>query len=253
MNKIPQEVKNLIQHYFNLKVNSKIIRVPYHINVKHIRAELRSLAGKGTPQEIEEEVVIFAKLRNFNLKKATKEEIREFMQKEGIGIDCSGLVAHILNIWLKSRKMGSLHSNLTFPKLPLLKRLVIKIRPIENISAELLTNQQNTININLKEVQGGDLLRLKGLKKGNHIAIITKVKRGGDGNLEEITYIHSSRYYGEDNGIREGKIKIKDENAPLEEQDWLERDKNNICWTLKEYLKEKQDNGLRRPKFFVKE
>ncbi len=251
MKEIPEEVKNLINHYFNLKVNSKVVRVPYHINVKHIRAELRSLVGKGAPEEIEEEVVIFAKLRNFNLEKATKEEIREFMQKQGIGIDCSGLVAHILNIWLKAEKKGSLSSNLTFPKMALAKRLIIAIRPIENISADLLTNKQNTLPIEFKEVQPGDLIRLKGLKKGHHIAIITQVKKDND-NLEEITYVHSSRYYGKENGIRTGKIKIKNNNKPLEKQEWLEKDENGVCWTLKEYLKEKEDNGLRRPKFFVK-
>lgn len=246
MNTIPKEVKNLINHYFNLKINGKTVKTPYHINVKHVRAELRSLVGKGSPQEIEAEVNIFAKLRNFNLQKANSKEIRTFMQQEGIGIDCSGLVAHILDTWLKAENKGNLKNNLSFPKLPFLKRITISIRPIENINANLLTNKANTIPIELKEVQIGDLIRLKGIKKGDHIAIITEVSD------KEIKYIHSTKHYGDENGIKEGIIKIKDKNTNLEEQEWLEKDKNNICWTLKQYLKEKEDNGLRRLKFFAK-
>lgn len=247
MKKVPKDVKKLIENYFNLEINGKKVKTPYHINVKHVRAELRSLVGKGTPQEIEEETNIFAKLRKFNLRKASKKEIREFMQKEGIGIDCSGLVAHILNIWLKSENKGNLKANLNFPKMPLLKRIVIGIRPIENINANLLTNSNNSIPIDLKDVQIGDLIRLKGIKKGDHIAIVIDVSES------EIVYLHSTRHYDDGNGIREGIIKIKDVNKSLEHQDWLEKDKNGICWTKKQFMKEKEDNGFRRPKFFVKD
>ena len=247
MKKIPKEVNNLISQYFNLKINGRKVKTPYHINVKHVRAELRSLVGKGTPQEIEEEVNIFAKLRNFNLQETTEDEIREFMQSEGIGIDCSGLVAHILDTWLKSEKRGSLRSNIVFPRMSFLRKLTIALRPIENINADLLTNDINSIPIDFQNAQIGDLIRLKGIKKGHHIAIITNV------NNNEIEYTHSTKHYGKDNGIKKGKIVIKKPKEGLEKQEWLEKDENGLCWTLKQYLKEKSDNGIRRPKFFVKE
>lgn len=247
MKKLPEKVTELINHYFNLEVNGRRVKAPYHINVKHVRAGLRSLVGKGTPQEIEEEVNIFAKLRNFNLKKASENEIRQFMQKEGIGIDCSGLVAQILDTWLKSEKMGDLKSNINFPKLSFFKKMIIRIRPIENIGANLLTNNENSIPVELKNVQVGDLIRLKGIEKGHHIAIITDVSEKG------IEYVHSTKHYGQDNGIRKGKIEILDKNKDLEHQNWLEKDEKGVCWTLKQYMKEKEDNGLKRPKFFVKD
>ncbi len=247
MKKLPKEVTELIDNYFNLNINGKKVKTPYHINVKHIRAGLRSLVGKGTPQEIEEEVNIFAKLRNFNLKKATKDEIRQFMQKEGIGIDCSGLVTHILNTWLKSEKMENLESSINFPKLSLFKKIIVKLRPIENIGANLLTNQENSTPVKVENAQIGDLIRLKGIKQGHHIAIITNVSE------KEIQYVHSTRHYGQDNGIRRGEIQILDKNKGLEHQNWLEKDEKGVCWTLKQYMKEKEDNGLRRPKFFIKE
>jgi hypothetical protein len=244
MKTLPKEVSKLINHYFNLKIDSKNIKTPYHMNVKHVRAELRGLVGKGTPQEMQEEVNIFAKLRNFNLEKASSKEIRQFMQKEGIGIDCSGLIAHILDTWLKAEKRGNLKSNIDFPKMSFFKRLAINIRPIENINADLLTNEKNTNPIDLKNVIVGDLLRLKGIKQGHHIAIITNVKDN------EIEYTHSTKHYGEDNGIRIGKIRIKDKNKDLDQQEWLEKDGNGVCWTLKQYTKQKEDNGTRRLKFF---
>ncbi len=247
MQKLPQEVSDLINHYFNLKINGKKVKTPYHINVKHVRAELRALVGKGSPEEIEEEVAIFAKLRGFDLEKANKKEIMEFMQKEGIGVDCSGLVSHILNVWLQSQNMGHLKKNLHFPKMPFTKNIIVSIRPIENICAELLTNNDNSKKIDIGDVQVGDLIRLKGIKQGHHIAIVTKVIDN------EITYTHSTKHYGEDNGIREGKIVVVDKNAKLEKQDWQEKDHDGVCWTLKQYLKEKEDNGFRRPNFFVKQ
>ena len=247
MKKLPKEVTKLIEDYFNLNINGKKVKTPYHINVKHARAELRSLVGKGTPQEIEEEVNIFAKLRNFNLKKTSENEIREFMQKEGIGVDCSGLVAHILDTWVKSEKKGNLRTNVVFPKMSFLKRIIIALRPIENINADLLTNKFNSIPVELENVQIGDLIRLKGIERGHHIAIITNV------NEKEIEYIHSTKHYGQDNGIKRGKIKIVNKKKDLEHQKWLEKDKDGVCWTLKQFLKEKNDNGIRRPKFFVKE
>ncbi len=245
MRKAPQEVKQLIHHYFNLNIMNKAVKTPYHINIKHVRGELRSLVGKGTPLEIEDDVNIFAKLRKFDLQKASGSEIRKFMQTEGIGVDCSGFVAHILDTWLKAENQGNLKSSLTFPKTSLKRKILICMRPIENINANLLTNDINSIPIKIEEAQPGDLIRLKGITKGHHIAIIT------DANEEKITYIHSTRHYGEDNGIKEGIIKIKNKGLDLEKQEWLEKDKDGVCWTLKQYLKEKDDNGLRRPKFFL--
>lgn len=249
---VPRNVEKLINSYFNLQIGGKIIKTPYYINKKHSRGgELRSLVGKGTPSEIEEEVKIFAKLRGFNLKKASEKEIRMFMKSEGIGIDCSGLVAHILDSWLKTKNKGPLYSNLTFKNKNLLDKFIKYLRPIQNISAHLLTNEENSIPIKLSDVRVGDLLRIKGLKHGHHIAIFVSIDTDQEGR-KVLKYLHSTPYYGKDNGIRFGEILIIDENKDLDRQKWLEFDKKNICWTFKQYLKEQEDNGIRRPKFFLK-
>ncbi len=246
--KLPKEAEKLIDNYFNLKIANKNVKTPYYMNEKHDRrGELRSLVGKGSPTEIEEEVIIFAKLRNFNLKKASKKQIRAFMKEEGIGVECSGFVSNILDQWLRAIGKGSLYSNIKFENKNIFDAIVKYIRPIQNISADLLTNNTNSTPVEIKDARPGDLLRLKGIKKGHHVAIITQVKQN------TITYIHSTTHYGEENGVREGKIKITDKNKDLGEQEWKEVDKDNVCWTLKQYLRQKEDNGIRRPKFFNQE
>ena len=248
---VPNEVKKLIKNYFNLKIANKSIKTPYYINEKHgRRGGLRSLVGKGTPTEIEEEVKIFAKLRSFCLEEANEEEIREFMKEEGIGVECSGFVSNILDKWLKCTKQGSLYSNIKFENKNIFDAIIKYIRPVQNISADLLTNKNNTIPVELKDVQAGDLIRFKGLKTGHHIAIITEVKKKSKGKM--VKYLHSTAHYEKDNGVKKGEILVKDESRDLGEQEWKEVDENNKCWTLKQYQRKKYDNGIRRPKFFNK-
>lgn len=238
MHSAPEEVINLINQYLSLEFGSKKVRTPYFINIKHARAELRSLIGKGLPEEIKEETMIYAKLRGFNLEKSTSHEIRTFMMEQGIGVDCSGFVSHLLDTWTK----GKFKSQIKYPKESIYRKIIRSLRPIENIDANLLTNTENTEAIDFEDAQPGDLIRLKGLEQGDHVAII--IKR--EGNLLE--YAHSTQHYGEENGVRIGVIEIKDKK-----QEWKELDKDGISWTEKQYLKDKDDNGIRRPNFFVKE
>lgn len=246
---IPEQVKQLIEKYFNLNIGGQTVSTPYYRNVKRVRAELRSLVGKGSPEEIEEETLIYAKLRGFSFKGKSVDDIREFMQSQGIGIDCSGLVAHIYDRWLRSSGRGSIHSNLKFPKTNLYRSFIRWLRPIENVSADLLTNSDNSERILLRDVCVGDVLRLKGLQRGHHVAVITKVDKDDLGSLKKLTYVHSSPHYGKENGIRIGEVQITDVNKELKDQKWLEVDENGISWTLKELEKEYEDNGLRRMNF----
>ncbi len=248
--KIPKEVNNLIEKYFNLDIGDKKIRTPYYRNKKHTRGgELKSLVGKGNPSEIELEVKIFAKLRGVNLRKIEEEEIQDFMRQEGIGIDCSGLISNILELWFKTEYKKKIYQVIKFKNKTFRDKTVKYLRPIQNLPADILTNNDNTIPIDLKNVEIGDLIRLKGLKQGDHICMVIDIlKKDGKKILE---YIHSTPHYGKNSGIKKGIIVITDEEKGLEEQKWLELDENNICWTLKEYLKDQEDNGIRRLKFFI--
>lgn len=43
--------------------------------------DLRTLVGKGNPNEIEDEVKIWAQIMKFDLNNSSESQIREFMQK----------------------------------------------------------------------------------------------------------------------------------------------------------------------------
>lgn len=247
---IPEEVKQLIEHYIGLDLGGKKVRTPYFRNVKRVRAELRSLVGKGTPEEIEEETMIYAKLRGFDLEHSSEKEIREFMQSQGVGADCSGFVSHILDKWLRTIGKGSVHKNLKYPKANLYRSFLRNLRPIENISADLLTNSENTEIVKLKDVKPGDLLRLKGVQRGDHVAMIYEVVRK-DGVVKKFVYVHSNDSDDETNGVRFGEVIISDENKELKDQDWTETNSKGERQMLKRLEREYEDNGLRRPKFFV--
>lgn len=247
---VPAQVEDLINEYFVLRVGESNFPVPYYRNVKRVRGDLRSLTGKGTPEEIYEETMIYSKLRGVNLSKMSAMETRKFMMEQGIGIDCSGFVSHVLNTWTKSIGKGNLYSNIVFPKASLYRSIIRRFRVFENIGANLLTSDLNTTPVQLSDAKVGDLLRLKGLKHGHHVAIITKIVYENE-IPRVITYTHSSENYGDYNGIRSGDVEITDIDKDLKDQLWKEVDEKGVCWTYKQLMREYDDNGLRRPNFFM--
>ncbi len=242
----PKEVWDLIEEYRCLKFCSKCVNTPYFINTLH-RHDLRSLVGKGLPEEIQNEVLIWAKLRGIDICKLSESEIRNFMQKEGIGIDCSGFVYHVLDRWAKTSYKRSISKFLKYPR-GLKTRLAIWIRPAINTSADTMTNNVNTEVVSLKDVRPGDLLRLKALTRGDHIAIVIEVKLKNDAP-NEIVIAQSTQHYGVKNGIKLSLIKIEDLGKSLLRQRWMDVDKDGVSWTKKQLEKDSSDNGLKRLKF----
>lgn len=244
---LPKEVSALIKNYRELQINGTKVQTPYFRNVKRVRAELRSLVGKGTPEEIVNETLIYAKLRGFKLEGKTEKEIRQFMVGQGIGVDCSGFVSHVYDVWLKASGYKGIYSNLNFPKgRSLFNRLVTRLRPIEHIYSNLLTSSLNTTKVKLQDVQIGDMIRLKGLKHGHHIVVIIEVEQ------KSFTYVHSSEHYGEKHGVRIGTVEIVKPKGELKQQKWLEMDEKGKCPTYQQLMKDYEDNGLRRPLFHNK-
>ncbi len=248
---LPNFVNEFIKQYFKMDILGVQITAPYYRNIKRVRAELRSLVGKGTPEELIEETVIYAKLHNFFFENKSEKDVREFMESEGIGIDCSGFISHVLDFWLKKSGVGGIGNNIKYPQASFRTTIARKLRVIENISADLLTNELNSTKVNLANVKPGDLLRLKGEKRGDHLAMIYSVEKDDfSKKVIRITYVHSSPAYGKENGLRLGEIEIIDQNKNLNEQKWLEiDDKNGTNYTFNGYLREKEDNGLRRLTF----
>ncbi len=239
---LSENTQKIIDNYFGLNLGNKKVKCPYFINSKHKKMDLRTLVGKGKPTEIEDEVKIWAQIMKFDLNNATEFEIRKFMQKYGIGVDCSGFVSHILNTELEDRSMPHLRKVMTFHDQSLKAKISRFFREVEFISANGLTNELNSVKIKLMNVQPLDLIRLHSIIPGGfHVAIVTKVVDN------EIEYIHSSRFYLDENGVRYGKIKITNPNSEdLSDQEWIDNDKNGKNWIKEEYEVNKEDSGFRR-------
>lgn len=243
---LPQEAQKTVQAYFNLPLNGKKVPCPYYINVRELRMGLRVLIGKGTPEEIIHESLIYEKLRNKDFKHMTIEQIRSFLVKRHIGIDCSGFVVHVLDKWLIRQGKKHLWKYLAFPKANVYRKIARFLRPVENISAAMLTNDTNTEPItNLNDTRAGDLIRAKGLKKRSfHIMLISDIHLENN-KIQSFDYVHSTREYGKHHGVRKGKVIITDTNAPLTKQQWTDT-YNNRNWTFEEICKDPEYSQVRR-------
>ncbi|MBN1331828.1 C40 family peptidase [Candidatus Dojkabacteria bacterium] len=247
---LPESVLNLAQKYFELPLGGKKVVCPYFMNIKKQRAGLRVMVGKGSWAEIVHETKVWAQLKGFSLEKAGEGEIREFMMKLGIGIDCSGFVVYLLNQWMKELNKSSIWHNLKYKENGLYFTFRRFLRPVENISANLMTSELNCFKITeLNDIVPGDLIRAKGKQNNaHHVALITKTYKDKSGNLEKFDYIHSHRFYEKENGVRQGSVEITKPTESLKDQKW-EDHYNGKNYMLEDLLVDYEDNGVRRLKF----
>lgn len=247
--KLSEQVLDVANSYFELPLGGKKVRCPYFMNLKKQKAGLRVMVGKGTAEEIVHEVRVWAKLKGFDLDKATENEIREFMINLGIGIDCSGYVVYILDALFKQKKNTSLFSFIRYRDNTIYQKFRRKLRPVENIGANLLTSELNCVEIkNLNEIRPGDLIRAKGKQKNaHHVAIISKVFKDKQGNIRKFDYLHSHRLYGKENGVRKGSVVDIDPSKELKDQVWQD-DFEGKNYMLQDLLVDYEDNGIRRPR-----
>jgi hypothetical protein len=245
---LPEAAFEIIDSYLHLPLGGKVVPCPYHMNIRKERVGLRVLVGKGNPTEIIQEVKIWSKIKDFDLDKATISQIREFMIDRSIGVDCSGFIVHVMGYVITKFLKKKLANILRYKRNDLLSILRRKLRPVENIGADTLTDLENcNVVSDMNKILPGDFVRLKGkVKNSHHILLITRVIKQ-DGFVIEVEYVHSSLHYEEENGVKFGRIQILDLSQPLEKQNWLEikRGKN---YTYEGYTTDLQDNGIRRLK-----
>jgi len=139
---------------------NEYLGIPYFINTgKHkVLSPNNALVGKGTAKEIALQTIEFANLQKIDLLKFSHQQIYNFQKKNHLGIDCSGLVCHLLELKVDVRKT----------------------------SADMLTSMP--LSKPVKKLQAGDLIRQK---DGHHVLLVL------ENNKNIITFIHSSfSYYG---------------------------------------------------------
>ena len=236
--------KQIIHDYFNLPFNGvEGVRCPYFNNAStgH-RAQLRVLAGKGTPREIAEE----AQIISIQYKKGIFDRhghcclhddcgasintdcIRNFLIDNTLGVDCSGLVTHILAAhYSDTKQINFPQKMLHIPFSNPFAWLLAKLRPVERIGVRAYADDRNSKKIAVADLRPADIVTMLATgpqKKRNHILLITE--KNGD----EIKYISSRAWSSEGkygHGVSEGIIKITNPQAGLLEQAWTENGKSD--------------------------
>lgn len=210
---LPERAQHVVEGYQRVRVGKFETACPYHIN-PGLRSTDRALVGKGSPREIEALAKKYFKLYDMHPRDSV--QLREFLTACGIGIDCSGFAAWVLDATTRELVGRPIWKCLQFPGLR--RSVISKLRPIHNISANLLTGPVNSLPVtNLNDVRPGDLLRLAGW---HHVAVIIEVGLDTVGRASYFVYAQSSCMYGAESGVRTGYAVISKPEGPLGAQEW---------------------------------
>jgi hypothetical protein len=218
--KLPASALKLIDQYQNLHIQGLVIACPYHIN-SGLRSKNRALVGKGRPEEIE--AVAERYLSKFQMHAdGDQQTLFIYMLASGHGVDCSGFAAWVLDCLTKKKLNKRIWQCLVFPGVK--RRLISKLRPIENISANLLTSPLNSRKIDdLNDIRPGDLIRLI---DGGHVMVVSEVGLDKDGVVNRFEYVQSTTTYGSKRGVESGTVKVTRPGAYLLDQLW----KDNLIY-----------------------
>ena len=243
---LPQACQEMIRAYFRLDFGEdREVACPYYQNkLSRKRMSATAEVGKGSPSEIIAETVARAAVHGKGMRNASASEIRAFMKREGIGIDCSGFAARALDPYVRERTGNSLGGVLISGAHSWWRKLLFRIRPFHNTDVMTLTDEKNCIPVSLREVRPGDLIRTRG---GKHVLLVSQIERSSEGALLSLTYVHSSEAFGEESGVREGKIVIRAPQAGLEAQEWQEAWQGSLP-SREGWMEQREHNGIFRLK-----
>lgn len=194
----------------NIQIDDHLINAPYWMNnnpslegTKHYLYEPRG--GKLSVGEIIGKTIQVAKGESFSIKNASQRELKKFMFKHKIGVDCSGFVYQI-----EKSIFDTLGGN-QFEK---------KLSGVEGdgsatkVNADFLTNPKNALEVDsFKSIIPGDMIRCKG---GKHVIVILE-KRGNT-----LRCAHSSDET-EVSGVHEFNIQLENNNEDIFMQVWMEK------------------------------
>ncbi len=220
---------SVIDGYLRFKAGTAECSVPY-FNNKTIasRGGLRAHRGKGSPEDIREEIRgIFLK-HHIDIEALKSESLKKALADQNLGIDCSAFAYHVMDAEYDARGLGPLEGSLIFVNCRgLFGKIVCSMRPAENCDVTTLADDANARIVPLGEIAPGDFITMIGGPDGNernHILIIHSVERDGS-SLRSISYSHAVAYpedglYG--SGIRQGTIEITSPSGTILDQVWKE-------------------------------
>lgn len=224
--------QSMLAHYTALKFGKYAVPCPYFNNKRSkARAALRVLVGKGTPTDIEEEATLIALREKVDLSKLKKEQLTQFLVDHNLGADCSGFAFHLLNAASNGRLKKVVRPLTKNP----IRKLLAKLRTVENVNVKVLADNRNSKEVELQNVQAGNMIIMIGTGKKHdldHVLIVSEVSK------DAIHYVHSLQWKTDgiyNHGMKTGVIKIKDEKKALLKQHWEEagettKAKNETLW-----------------------
>jgi hypothetical protein len=222
----------LIGRYKAFSFGNATCRIPYFNNkFKGNRAALGVEVGKGSPNDIFDEVKQRIIKYKIDKDSFTNESLKKFLVDYDIGIDCSGFAYHVLNEEGKSRGLKDIEEYLSFPLSGgLLGKLRARFRPVENTNVKTFAHNENSRVIELRDIRPGDIIIMVQNEEGtvrDHIVVIERVEYE-DLIPKNIYYVHSVAWptdgeYG--HGYHEGKIEILDISGKIVDQKWTEQGK----------------------------
>lgn len=228
-------LQDLFYQYTHLSLGGKEIVCPYWMNDLE-RDIYGPLGGKGKPEEIITAVEETAKERKIDLSLFNEEQIIEFMEINKIGVDCSGFVFWMLDVFDKESGGDGIANDIPGSQGKFIKaRANVRMLTEKNIS---------TFIESVFDIQVGDMIRLG---KGKHVSIVISLKK--DKNGFEILYAHSSDLTLQA-GVHSAKIIVNSNSSKLELQTWEENDKNGNNYLEVAYFPEDCD-GIYRLKNFT--
>lgn len=208
------------------------LHTPYFNNRRvKIRGGLRACIGKGTPKEIADEAGIIALKKHITISSFSAKQIRLFLNEHSLGIDCSGLVYHIIDAIRKEKKMLPLRKIILFKKThSILRRILRALRVVENTSVTVFALPENSHIISARDAEPGDILIICGhgkQKNEDHIMLIISTETLPDGT-RALSYVHSLAWREdtpEQHGVRTGTITLQHADTPLLAGIWIEQEK----------------------------
>jgi hypothetical protein len=226
---------SVIDQYQHFKFGNAVCSIPYFNNkTVRARAALRPHIGKGSPEEIHEEVQAVLLKNHIDGASLADESLKKLLADADLGIDCSAFAYYVLNAENEERGKGSLDKHISFVNCTgVVGKLRCALRPIENCDVATLVHDKNSHVVLLKDIQPGDIITLTGGSAGferDHILVIHQVEYQNFAPFR-IHYSHAVAYpedglYG--SGIKQGEIDILDPERSILEARWTESGKEGL-------------------------